>query len=38
MSATTDGLATLRVVCFVAGLLVAALVLVGYSQRLREYR
>jgi hypothetical protein len=38
MSATTDGLAILRVVCFVAGLLVAALVLVGYSQRLREYR
>jgi len=38
MSSAADGLATLRVLAFLAGLVIAALVLVGYSQRLREYR
>ena len=38
MSSAADGLAMLRVLAFLAGLAVAALVLVGYSQRLREYR
>lgn len=38
MSSATDGLAGLRIVVFLAGLIVAALVLVGYGQRLREYR
>ncbi len=38
MSSAADGLATLRVLAFLAGMVVAALVLVGYSQRLREYR
>ncbi|MFI0524683.1 MAG: hypothetical protein ACH37H_01145 [Ilumatobacteraceae bacterium] len=38
MSSAADGLAVLRVVLFLAGLSVAALVLVGYGQRLREYR
>ncbi len=38
MTSAPDGLALLRVLSFLAGLGVAALVLVGYSQRLREYR
>jgi len=38
MSSAADGLAVLRVLAFLAGLVVAALVLVGYGQRLREYR
>jgi len=38
MSSADDGLALLRVLSFLAGLVVAALVLIGYSQRLREYR
>jgi len=38
MSSAADGLAMLRALAFVAGLTVAALVLAGYSQRLREYR
>ena len=38
MSAAPEGLATLRVFVFLGGLLVAALVLVGYGQRLKEYR
>ena len=38
MSSAADGLAALRVLAFLAGLVVAALVLVGYGQRLREYR
>lgn len=38
MSSAADGLAGLRIVVFLAGLIVAALVLVGYGQRLREYR
>ena len=38
MSSAADGLAALRVLAFLAGLLVAVLVIVGYSQRLREYR
>ena len=38
MSSAADGLAALRVVAFLAGLAVAAMVIVGYSQRLREYR
>ena len=38
MSSAPEGLGTLRVIAFLAGLSVAALALVGYSQRLREYR
>lgn len=38
MSTAADGLAGLRVVVFLGGLLVAALVLAGYGQRAREYR
>ncbi len=38
MSSAADGLAALRLLAFLAGLLVAVLVLVGYGQRLREYR
>ena len=38
MSAASGGLSGLRTVVFLAGLLCAALVLVGYGQRLREYR
>jgi hypothetical protein len=38
MSTAPDGLAGLRVVVFLGGLLVGAFVLVGYGQRLREYR
>ncbi len=38
MSSAADGLAALRVLAFLAGLAIAALVIVGYSQRLREYR
>lgn len=38
MSSAADGLALLRVLSFLAGLVVATLVLIGYSQRLREYR
>jgi uncharacterized membrane protein len=38
MSSAPDGLAGLRVVVFLGGLLVGAFVLVGYGQRVREYR
>lgn len=38
LAASSDGLAAMRVLVFLAGLLVAALALAGYGQRLREYR
>ena len=38
LSSSRDGLAAMRVLVFLAGLLVAALALAGYGQRLREYR
>lgn len=38
MSSAADGLGALRLLAFLAGLAVAALVIVGYGQRLREYR
>lgn len=38
LASSSDGLAVMRVLVFLAGLLVAALALAGYGQRLREYR
>ncbi|MEQ1701816.1 MAG: hypothetical protein ABMA25_17035 [Ilumatobacteraceae bacterium] len=38
LAASSDGLAVMRVLVFLAGLLVAALAIAGYGQRLREYR
>ena len=38
LSAATDGLALMRVLVFLVGLLVIVLAVVGFGQRLREYR
>ena len=38
LASSSDGLAAMRVLVFLAGLLVAALALVGYGQRAKEYR
>ena len=38
LSAATDQLGLMRVLVFVAGLLVIVLAIVGFGQRLREYR
>jgi hypothetical protein len=38
LSASRDGLASMRIVVFLAGLATSAMCLIGYGQRLREYR
>ena len=38
LSAATDGLGLMRVLVFLAGILVILLAVVGFGQRLREYR
>ncbi len=38
LSSATDGLAAMRVLVFLAGILVIVLAFVGIGQRLREYR
>jgi hypothetical protein len=38
LAAAGDALPALRIVEFIGGLVIAALVLAGYGQRLREYR